>query len=199
MFSGCRWLAAAGLLLAAMGCSHDRPHEYGQQRPPVDQIDPRDRGIQSMDVIAASDKMASSLLSLPELNASKVQWTVVVDKVVDNTRDRTFMTDYQIFLERLRVNLSKQGHGRVQLIENRDQFYNLRNRELENGGRDDFGQGSGRQPGAAQSIQPDFSLYMKASDLPNRATNYYFLEFTLTDMHNRTQVWNDAYEVRATR
>src|SRR5437016_868079 len=107
MFRGCRWLAAAGLLLASMGCSHDRPHGYGEQRPPVDQIDPRDRGIQSMDVIAASDKMASSLLSLPELNASKVQWTVVVDRVVDNTRDRSFQTDYQIFLERLRVNLSK--------------------------------------------------------------------------------------------
>ena len=190
MFGGCRWLAAAGLLLAAIGCAHDRPHEYGQQRPPADQIDPRDRGIQSMDVIAASDKMASSLLSLPELNASKVQWTIVVDKVVDNTRDREFMTDYQIFLERLRVNLSKQGHGRVQLIENRDQFYNLRNRELETAGPN--------QP-APQSMQPDFALYMKASDLPNRATNYYFLEFTLTDMHNRTQVWNDAYEVRATR
>lgn len=198
MLRGCKSLMIAGLLASLAGCSHDKPHEYGRARPPADEIDPRDRGLQSMDVIAASDKMAASLLARPELNASKVQWTIVIDRVQDLTTDKTFGHDYQIFLERLRVNLSKQGHGRVQLIENRNQFYDLRNRELETG-RDDFGQGAGGQPPAPQSIQPDFSLYLKAMDLPNRATNYYMLEFALTDLHTRQQVWIDDYEIRAAR
>jgi hypothetical protein len=199
MFRNWKSLTMAGILVALVGCSHDRPHENGRERPPVDEIDPRDKGLQSMDVVAASDKMAASLLARPELNASKVQWAIVIDRVEDLTRDHTFRTDYQIFLERLRVNLSKQGHGRVLLIENKNQFYDLRNRELEGGGRDDFRQGAGGQPAAPQAIQPDFSLYLKAMDMPNRATNYYMLEFALTDLHNRVQVWLDDYEIRATR
>jgi hypothetical protein len=143
--------------------------------------------------------MAASLLSLPALNASKTQWTIVIDRMDDQTSERNFGHNYQIFLDALRPKLFKQGIGRVQLIENRDQFYGLRNRELENGGRDDFGQGSGRQPGAPASIQPDFSLYARISDLPNRGTNYYQIDFTLTDLHNRTIAWSHEYAVRTAR
>ena len=35
--------------LAVVGCHHDKPHEYGQQRPPVDELDKRDKGLQSKD------------------------------------------------------------------------------------------------------------------------------------------------------
>ena len=52
---------------------------------------------------------------------------------------------------------------------------------------------------AAGAIQPDYVLYGKALDLPNRATNYCQLEFVVTDFHTRAQVWGDMYEVRATR
>ena len=32
------------VLGAGAGCYHDKPHEYGDQRPPVDELDSRDRG-----------------------------------------------------------------------------------------------------------------------------------------------------------
>ena len=64
-------ILTAGLVIAAVGCHEDRPHDYGEQRPPVDQLDPRDSGLQSKDVVAASDKMAMDILgSIPELNES---------------------------------------------------------------------------------------------------------------------------------
>jgi hypothetical protein len=47
----------APLAGAMIGCS-DKPHEYGKERPPVDEIDGRDTGLQSKDVVNASDKMA---------------------------------------------------------------------------------------------------------------------------------------------
>jgi hypothetical protein len=193
-------IATLGLLAAVAGCHSDRPHEYGQQRPPVDRRDSRDNGLQSKDVVASSDQMAMDLLALPELGRSNTRWTVVVDRVENLTAENRYSLD--IFLERLRVNLAKMGRGRVQLIENRDKLRDLQSRELEvGGGSDKYGQtGSrgGTAPGPA-GIQPDFALYGRIMEMPNRATSYFLCEFTLTDLHTREQVWTSAYEVKVQR
>lgn len=81
----------------------------------------------------------------------------MVDRVENLTASRR--QDLDIFLERLRVNLAKNGRGRVQLIENRDKLRDLQSRELETVNADEFGQGSGRGAGGAVGIQLDFALY----------------------------------------
>lgn len=178
------WMSLIGLL-AMGGCYHDKPHEYGQQRPPVDELDKRDRGLQSKDVVQASDEMAQSLLSDPKLNASKTQWVIVVDRVDNQTVNSRF--DMDIFLERLKAALFKHGQGRVQLVENRDKLRDLQSRELEPG------------TPAPAGIQPDYSLYCKVSELPNRGTSYYLMNFTLTDLKTRQLTWLNDYEVRVAR
>jgi hypothetical protein len=188
-----RWMTAWTMLLltggaAGVGCG---PKEYGEQRPPVTDLDKRDRDLQSKDVVQASDAMAASLLSDPDLNASKTRWTIVVDRV-DNDSVAA-RRNYDIFIERLKTNLARQGKGRVQLIENRAKLRDLQSRELEGV--------EGTPPGAPgpAGIQPDYSLYAKISDLPNRGTNYYFMRFTLTDLRKRTIAWEDAFEVKVER
>lgn len=193
-------MVALGTSMAAgIGCYSDRPHEYGRQRPPVDQIDDRDRGLQSKDVVSASDQMAMDLLALPELSESRSRWTIVVDRVENRTQTGHF--DMDIFLRRLRTNLSKYGRNRVQLIENRAKLREMQARELETGEREDiYGQGSGMRPAPGPAgIQPDFSLYARVSELPNRGTSYFFCEFTLTDLRTREVVWTNAYEVKVDR
>jgi PBP1b-binding outer membrane lipoprotein LpoB len=201
MFSGWKYGATAALLALPIvaGCASDKPSEYGSDRPPADQVDPRDTGLQGYDVMAASDKMANDLLSQPELNASRTQWTIVVDKVEDDTTDNVFRHNYDIFIERLRTRLFQLGKGRVRLIENKARFHNLQNKELEGGERDDFGQGSGDRPAQPAAVQPDYVLYGKAIDMPNRATTYYLLQFDLTNFNTREQVWSGEYEVRTAR
>ena len=194
---------------AGVGCAdHDRPTEYGKQRPPVDQLDPRDRGLQSADVLQASDKIIASLMASPELNQSTKKWTVVISHVEDRTRDKKFSgVDYNIFLERLRKNIAQQGRGRLALIENKDRFYDVRNKELEHEREpagDEFGQGEagpggGSGPKPATPISPDFGLYLTASDLPNRGTTFYLLNFIVTNLKTREQVFVDDYEVRVSR
>jgi hypothetical protein len=188
-------VVAAGLVLGAIGCHEDRPHDYGEQRPPVDQRDPRDSGLQSKDVIAASDKMAMDILgSIPELNESPHRWTVVIDHVDNLSADRR--QNYDIFIERVRSNLSRNGRGRVQLIENKAKLHDLQSRELENE-RDDFGQGGVKsQP---KGVQPDYALYGKIMEMPNRATSYFLIQFALTDLRSREQVWVNDYEVKVLR
>ena len=186
-------IIAAGLIAFAgvtIGCHHDKPHEYGQQRPPVGELDSRDAGLQSKDVVQASDDMAMKLLSDPNLNASHTQWTIVVDSVENKTVNARH--DLDVFLERLKSNLARQGRGRVQLIENRDKLRELQSKELENA------PSNGGAPGPA-GIQPDYSLYAKIMELPTRGTSYYLREFTLTDLRTRQLAWTDSYEVKVER
>ncbi len=189
-------LAAAGLLAMATllgGCNADEPHGYGQQRPPVDSLSDDDRGLQSKDVLAASDQMAMELLADPELNGSLTQWTMVVSNMEDETRDRTFSNNFDIFLERLRTNLSQQGKGRVRLIENKTEFHDLQNKELD-GPPGNYGQGGASAP--TPEINPDYALYGKALDMPNVTNNYYLLEFDVVNLRTREQVWSGKYEVK---
>ena len=198
--------AAVAALSVGLGVLAGCQSEYERQRPPLDEVVRGDRGLQSKDVLIASDQIAAILLSLPELNDSPRQWTLVVDKMEDNTIDRKFRLDYDIFIERLRTNLSRQGRGRIRLIENREQFYGLRSRELESeletGGGDEFEQGGDDRVGPARApraVSPDFALYGKAFDLPNRATNYYAIQFDVVNLKTREQVFADQYEVRTSR
>jgi len=190
-----RAMLVLGMLGLIIGCQSDRPHEYGELRPPVDQVDPRDRGLGGKDLMAATDQMAQSLLALPELNASKTQWTIVAAYMQNQTMQPG--VPYDMFIDRLKVNLSKYGRGRVALVENKARFQDLRSRELDQE-RDDFGQSGGATPRAG-GIQPDFFLYGKMQELPNRATSLYRAEFNLTDARTRQVIWSDEYLVAVTR
>jgi hypothetical protein len=183
-------------LAGLAGCSSDRPHEVGRERPAVGDLDRRDRGqLQSRDLLEASDLMTQSLVSLPELNESRSQWTIVTSNVENETTRRQ---NYDIFIDRLRTNLSKQARGRIRLIENKQRFHDLQSKELETGNNDQFGQGSGAS-GLPAGIQPDFVLYGKMQELPNRGTSTYRMEFNLTNFHTREQVWSDEYIVKVAR
>ncbi len=180
-------LVAIGLLVTLTACNQHRTSEYYEQRPPVDTLHPDDSGLQSKDIVGASESVGRDLLAEPQLRQSPTQWLLVVDKVDDMTTERYFNHDYQIFLERLRGSLARYGKGQVTLIENRAKLEQLRGRELDN-------------PGAAPArTLPQYSLYCKAMDFPNRRTNYYLLSFTVTDLKSGIQVWTGQYEVKAKR
>jgi hypothetical protein len=190
-----KFIAAITLvsIAALAGCSSDhKPDEYHRMRPEVSEISTRDRGLQSSEVVEASEKLASELLSLPEVNQSSRRMTVVFTNLEDLTRRRQF--DYNIFLERLKTEISYKGRDRIAIITNRDKFYQTRNAELDpapgSRERDDFGQtdrprrGNGNVAPPANRIQPDFSLQGKVMDLPNRGTDYYLFTFSLADIRS---------------
>ena len=202
LFAG--WpLLSAGVLagVAGMaGCAPtDKPHDYGQQRPSVYDIDSRDRGLQSKDVNEAADQMAADLLALPALNRSKEQWTIVTTPVDDQTIDRQGRANYNIFIQGLQDRLARQSEGRVTLIANKQDFYKKRSDELEGGGVDEFGQTGGPVQPGADPVSPDYSLDGVVMDMPNRGTNYYQIQFRLTNLRNRTIPWTRVYPVKVAR
>lgn len=187
-----------GLGLGMTGCAHE---PRGPQRPSVDTLDPRDRGLQSMDINQAADQMAASLLSSKRLNESRTRWTMVVGRMEDQTRDPTFMTDYDLFVQALRARLFEQGEGRIELIVNRDKFYRERSREREDvGGPDQFGQTGRTGPAPApDAINPDFELTGVARALPRRGTIYYQIQFDVYDLRTRGTPWTGLYTVKVGR
>jgi hypothetical protein len=184
-------------LLGAMSTGCARERTYADDRPPADQLVEGNTGLQAKDVIAATDHMANDLLALPELNASDRQWTIVITKVDNHTTDPTL--NYDTFSQRLRTNLARLGHGRVALIENRAKYKQLQNDELEPGASDEFGQGGGKTSPGAPGQNPDYGLYITIDELPNRASSYYQVTATLTNLSTRVEVWNSQYEVQTAR
>ncbi len=183
-----RALVVVGLLGMVAGCQ-----TYADRRPPVDQLDRRDQGLQSKDLLNVTDEMTGDLLSLGALNQSQNQWTIVTTNMENET---TKARNYDIFIDRLKTNLSRQSAGRVTLIENKSKFNELRNKELDRP-QDTFGQGDGTV--GTGRIQPDFALYGKVQDMPNRGTDTYRFEFTLTNLKTGVQVWSRDYLVKVAR
>lgn len=190
-------LSAIGLF---SGCSQHTPEDYHAARPDLTDVNRHDRGLQSAEVIEASEMLANKILSLPEVTQSTHRLTVVFDHLEDLTRTRQF--DYDIFLERLKTEIGEKGRDKIAIITNRSTFNNVRDRELDPtpGAHDDFGQGDGRPvgPPAANPIQPDYALTGKVMDLPNRGTNYYHFTFSLSDLRNRSEI-PLGYDVRVRR
>lgn len=198
-------LISMGLLAGVVGCTHDdKPHEYGRQRPPIDELDPRDRGLQSKDLISSTDSIAMEILSLDELNDSAVKWTIVAMPVENQTTEGR--ANYDIFVDRLKTSLFKYGRGRVALIENRDRYRDMQNRELDqaaaNEREDQFGQTGASHSATSAGVQPDYALYAKMQEMPNRATSFYRIEFNITKLTKggaREIVYTGAYETRVER
>jgi hypothetical protein len=179
-------MLAGAIVMSAVvlaGCTK----EYKNERPDVSQLDQRDTGLQSKDVVQASDQMAMDLLADPNLNASHDRWMIVVDRVENRTVNSRF--DLDVFLERLKTNLARHGKGRVQLIENKAKLSELQSRELD----------AGTPVTGPGGIQPDYALYARVNELPNRGTSYYLIEFTLTDLKTRALAWTNSYEVKVAR
>ena len=173
-------------LAALAGCSSDhKPQEYHHMRPEVSEISTRDRGLQSADVVDASEMLANKILSLPEVNQSSRRLTIVFTHMDDLTRRRQF--NYDIFLERLKTEIAERGRDRVAIVTNRDKFYQTRNAELDpapaSRERDDYGRRGTVAP-PANRIQPDFALEGKVMDLPNRGTDYFLFTFSLADIRS---------------
>jgi hypothetical protein len=182
---------AMGILALAMaggvGCN-----SYEDERPPVDQLDDRDEGLQSKEIVNASDEMAASILSDDSINGRPERLILVVDRMDDET---TTVFPKDIFLRRLKTAIGKQGKGRVQLVENRDRLRAMQSRELEGVPAENG------QTGPA-GLQPDYALNGRITELKKQGTSYYYLEFNLTGLKGadaRQIVWTDDFEVKVAR
>lgn len=93
------------------------------------------------------------------------------------------------FTGRVRSLLGRQARDQFVWIMNRDAFYRMRGQEL------DFDLGP-----SPDAISPQYALTAIFSSLisedAKRRSSYYLCVYELTDLHNRTVLWTDRYEVK---
>jgi len=128
--------AAAGFLLLT-GCATTE----GVKNPsgvPVTEMRPDERGfvagtgIESQDLVTVTDRMARSILGIPQIAHAANPPSVVLEPVVNNTR---FPVNKDIFLTRIRTQLNSKAAGRVSFLD-RDMMRTLqRERELKRSGQ----------------------------------------------------------------
>lgn len=180
------------------GCATDA----GVHRPagaPVTEMRPDERGfvqgtgVESQDMVIVTDKMARSILSIPQIARAPAPPNVVLEPVVNNTR---FPINKDIFLTRIRTLLNSKAMGHVSFMD-REMMRTLeRERELKRTGQVT----ASSDPHVVEFGGADYFLTGRLDGMTTRTgagtSDYVLYSFRLTDARTSRIVWEDSHEVK---
>jgi hypothetical protein len=150
-------------------------------------------GIESQDLVVVTDKMARSILAIPQIANAPKPPVVLLDPVLNETR---FPINKELFLTRIQVLLNTKAAGKVQFVA-RDRMTALE-QEKE---RQRTGQvTSSTDPNAVQYLGGDYYLTGKLQGLSTRTSkgtsDYILYAFELIDIRTSAIVWQDFAEIK---
>ena len=187
--------AAAAALLS--GCANQ-----GVSNPsgvPVTEMKPDERGfvagtgVESQDLVSVTDKMARSILGIPQITAAKGTPRIVLDPVVNETR---FPINKDIFLTRIRTQLNSRSAGKVLFLA-RDRMAALeREQQLKQSGAVT----ASSDPNVVEFKGADFFLTGKLQGMSTRTSqgvsDYILYSFQLIDARTSDIIWEDSAEIK---
>ncbi|MDB6022173.1 MAG: penicillin-binding protein activator LpoB [Pedosphaera sp.] len=187
-------LAAIGFIT---GCASS-----GVQNPsgvPVTEMRPDERGfvsgtgVESQDLVAVTDKMARSILGIPQIANAQGTPRVVLDPVKNETR---FPINKDIFLTRIRTQLNSKATGKVLFLA-RDRMDALeRERQLKQSGQVT----ANADPNVVEFKGADFFLTGTLQGISTRTgagtSDYILYAFQLIDARTTDIIWEDSAEIK---
>lgn len=200
MISTSRFLLAGVLAGSAFfaGCATTE----GVKNPsgvPVTEMRPDERGfvagtgIESQDLVTVTDRMARSILGIPQIARAQTPPSVVLEPVVNNTR---FPINKDIFLTRIRTQLNSKAAGQVSFLDREMMKTLQRERELKRSGQVT----ASADPNVVEFGGADYFLTGKLDGMSTRTTagtsDYVLYSFRLTDARTSRIVWEDSAEVK---
>lgn len=195
--SGLRWATLPLIPVLLVGCATSGiPTRSGVQ---VTEMKADERGIvagtgiESQDLVAVTDKMARSIVAVPEIANAQGTPRVVLEPVVNETR---FPINKDIFLTRIRTELTTKARGKVRFLA-RDRMTALEHeQELKQNGQVT----SSTDPNTVAFKGADFFLTGRLQGMTaktSRGTSDYILyAFQLIDAHTSDIVWEDSAEIK---
>ena len=189
-------LCSAGLAALVAGCASGVKNPSGV---PVTHMNADEQGfvtgtgIESQDLVMVADKMARSILSLPQVANAPTPPTVVLNPVDNQTR---FAINKDIFLTRIRAQLNSQARGKILFLA-RNQMEELekeRNRKRQ-------GQVTASSDPTVQEFKgADYFLSGSLQGMSTRTkagtSDYVLYDFNLTDARTSVMVWEDSAELK---
>jgi PBP1b-binding outer membrane lipoprotein LpoB len=166
---------------------------------PVTEMKPDERGfvagtgVESQDLVAVTDKMARSILGIPEIARAQTAPRVVLDPVKNETR---FPINKDLFIDRIRIQLNSKAAGKVRFLA-RDRMKTLEHeRDLKQTGQVT----ASSDPNVVEFRGADFFLTGKLQGLTTRTSagtsDYILYSFQLIDARTSEIVWEDSAEIK---
>jgi PBP1b-binding outer membrane lipoprotein LpoB len=166
---------------------------------PVVEVNPDERGsvagtgIESQDLVAVTDKMARSILGIPQIANAATPPVVILDPVINDTR---FAIQKDMFLDRIRIQLNQKSAGKVTFLA-RDRMAAIqREQQLKQTGQVT----SSYDPNAPGFLGGDYILTGKLSSLSTRTSqglsDYVMYSFQLISARTSAIVWEDMAEIK---
>lgn len=150
-------------------------------------------GIESQDLVIVTDKMARSVLGIPEIARAQARPYIVLEPVTNNTR---FPINKDIFLTRIRTQLNSKATGQVSFLD-REMMKTLeRERALKQSGQVT----ASADPNVVEFRGADYFLTGKLDGLTTRTSagtsDYVLYSFRLTNARTSEIVWEDSAEIK---
>lgn len=185
-----RYLCLFVVALAAAACSSSKKTKR------VDIADDdviMGTGLESADVEAV-ERMAQSILALPELTGPEVQGipTISIEAIENNTR---FDFDAELLVRRIRQQLVEHGRGKVSIIGSSRRDEALTEQER-------IAKREGYRTSSKQEVRPgrDFFLTGTASAISKvgekRQSDAIWIDFRLLDAETEELIWERTYKTK---
>jgi penicillin-binding protein activator len=190
---------ASTTALAAMLCGCASSGVRNPSGVPVTQMRPDEQGfvagtgVESQDLVAVTDKMWRSILTIPQISNAQGTPRVVLDPVENATR---FPINKDIFLSRIRAELNSKARGKVMFLA-RERMATLEHeRQMKQAGQVT----ANADPSVVEFKGADFFLTGKLSGLTTRTSagtsDYILYTFQLVDARTSDIVWEDSAEIK---
>jgi PBP1b-binding outer membrane lipoprotein LpoB len=150
-------------------------------------------GIESQDLVRVTDKMARSIVGIPQITSAQGVPRIVLDPVINNTR---FPINKDIFLDRIRVQLNSKAQGKVIFLARERMAALEHERQLKQSGQVT----SSSDPNVVEFKGADFFLTGKLDGMTTRTgsgtSDYVLYSFQLIDARTSDIVWEDSAEIK---
>lgn len=190
-------LTAAAALALVAGCASSgvkNPSGTGVTRLNADEQGfVAGTGIESQDLVAVADKMARSILGIPQIASAPTPPIVVLDPVENKTR---FPINKDIFLTRIRAQLNSKTFGKVTFLA-RDRMAAL---EKERNLKREGAVTASSDPRVQEFKGADYFLTGSLEGMSARTkagtSDYVLYAFQLIDARTSAIVWEDMAEMK---
>ena len=150
-------------------------------------------GIESQDLVAVADKMARSIVGIPQIANAPTPPIVVLDPVNNETR---FPINKDIFLTRIRAQLNSKAAGKVTFLA-RDRMAAL---EKERNLKREGAVTATSDPNVQEFLGANYFLTGTLQGLSTRTkagtSDYILYSFQLIDARSSAIVWEDSAEMK---